>query len=79
VLQDAAAAFEAAVAAAGRQARPRDDAPASSEAWDEATDEPARPLPRIVPDPPAGPAEQAGPDSGPATPPGPGEENPTQG
>jgi hypothetical protein len=57
VLQDAAAAFETAVAAAGRQARPRDEAPVSSEVWDEATDEPARPLPRIVPDPPAGTAE----------------------
>ena len=39
VLQDAAAAFEAAVAAAGRQARPRDEAPVSSEVWDEATDD----------------------------------------
>jgi hypothetical protein len=82
VLQDAAAAFEAAVAAAGRQARPRDEAPAGSEVWDEATDEPARPLPRIVPDPPAGtaePAETAGPDSGPSTPPEPGEQGPTPG
>ncbi len=60
VLQDAAAAFEAAVAAAGRQARPRDDAPASGAVWDEATGPPARPLPRIVPDPAAGPAETAG-------------------
>jgi hypothetical protein len=80
VLQDAAAAFEAAVAAAGRQARPKDEAPVSSEVWDEATDEPARPLPRIVPDPPAGtadPAGPAGPDSGPSAPPGPGEQNPT--
>ena len=57
VLQDAAAAFEAAVAAAGRQARPRDEAPVSGAVWDEATDEPARPLPRIVPDPLAGVAE----------------------
>jgi hypothetical protein len=88
VLQDAAAAFEAAVAAAGRQAQPRDEPPVSSEVWDEATDEPARPLPRIVPDPPARTAEPAGtaeppgtagPDSGPATPPEPGEQNPTQG
>ena len=39
VLQDAAAAFEAAVAAAGRQARPKDEAPVSSEVWDEATDD----------------------------------------
>ena len=60
VLQDAAAAFEAAVAAAGRQARPRDDAPASGTVWDQATEPPARPLPRIVPDPPAGAAETAG-------------------
>lgn len=59
VLQDAAAAFEAAVAAAGRQARPRDDAPAGGAVWDEATDEPARPRPRILPDPPAGPDEPA--------------------
>jgi hypothetical protein len=70
VLQDAVAAFEAAVAVAGRQARPRDDAPADGEVWDEvteeppsggvwdeATDGPARPLPRLVPDPPAGAAE----------------------
>lgn len=103
VLQDAAAAFEAAVAAAGRQARPRDDAPATGAVWDEATDEPARPRPRILPDPPAGPDEpgassipadpwaqagdqakpsaQAGetaePDSGPSTPPSPGEQTPT--
>jgi hypothetical protein len=92
VLQDAAAAFEAAVAAAGRQARPRDEAPASGAVWDEATDEPARPLPRIVPGPPAGvaePAEAAGaaagaaepagpdPDPGPPAPSGPGEQNPT--
>ncbi len=40
VLQDAAAAFEAAVAAAGRQARPRDEAPASGGVWDEVTEEP---------------------------------------
>ncbi len=76
VLQDAVAAFEAAVAAAGRQARPRDDAPADGEVWDEVTEEPpsggvweevtdgpGRPLPRLVPDPPAGttePGETAG-------------------
>jgi hypothetical protein len=100
VLQDAAAAFEAAVAAAGRQARPRDDAPAGGAVWDDATDEPVRPRPRVLPDPPAWPDEpaepsspakpsaQAGepgeswaqatePDPGPATPPGPGEQNPT--
>ncbi len=63
VLQDAAAAFEAAVAAAGRQARPKDEAPVSSEVWDEATDEPARPRPRILPDPPAWPDEPAEPAS----------------
>jgi hypothetical protein len=69
VLQDAAAAFEAAVATAARQARPRDEAPASGTVWDEATEPPAsgavwdeatgppaRPLPRIVADPPATPA-----------------------
>ncbi|MGI8448731.1 MAG: hypothetical protein ACR2MP_16440 [Streptosporangiaceae bacterium] len=60
VLQDATAAFEAAVAAAGRQARPQDEAPASSEVWDEATDEPARPRPVILPDPPAEPGDTAG-------------------
>ena len=128
VLQDAAAAFEAAVAAAGRQARPRDQEPASGGVWDEVTEEPAsgglrdevteepasgglrdevteepasgevweqvtdgpaRPLPRVVPDLPAGPAEPAAgpsapsgptgpaePDAGPPAPPGPGEANP---
>ena len=60
VLQDAATAFEAAVAAAARQARPRDEAPASGTVWDEATEPAARPLPRIVPDPPATPAGSAG-------------------
>ena len=63
VLQDAAAAFEAAVAAAGRQARPRDDAPASGAVWDEATDGPPRPRPRILPDPPAWPDEPGEPSS----------------
>jgi hypothetical protein len=63
VLQDAAAAFEAAVAAAGRQARPRDDAPASGAVWDEATDGPPRPRPRVLPDPPAWPDEPAEPAS----------------
>jgi hypothetical protein len=85
VLQDAAAAFEAAMAAAGRQARPQDAEPTSGEVWDEVTEEPAsggvwdevtdgpgRPLPRIVPDPPAET------DPGPSAPPGPGEQNPTQ-
>ncbi len=57
VLQDAAAAFEAAVAAAGRQARPRDDAPATGAVWDEATEEPPRPRPRVLPDPPTRPDE----------------------
>ncbi len=60
VLQDAASAFEAAVAAAGRQARPRDEPPASGTVWDEATDEGAPPLSRILLDPPAGAAEPAG-------------------
>jgi hypothetical protein len=63
VLQDAAAAFEAAVAVAGRQARPRDDAPATGAVWDEATDEPARPRPRVLPDPPASPDEPGEPSS----------------
>jgi hypothetical protein len=102
VLQDAAAAFEAAVAAAGRQARPRDEAPASGEVWDEVTGEPAggagwdevtgepasggvwdeatsesaRPVPRIVPDPPAEPDPPADPGSGPPASSGPGEQNP---
>ena len=73
VLQDAAAAFEAAVAAAARQARPRGEAPASGPVWDEATEAPAsgtvwdeatgpqaRPVPRIVPDPAAGTAGASG-------------------
>jgi hypothetical protein len=63
VMQDAAAAFEAAVAAAGRQARPRDDAPGTGAVWDEATDEPARPRPRVLPDPPAWPDEPGEPAS----------------
>jgi hypothetical protein len=67
VLQDATAAFEAAVAAAGRQARPRDDAPATGAVWDEATDEPARPRPRVLPDPPAWP-DEPGESSRPADP-----------
>ena len=42
VMQDAMSAFEAAVAATGRQARPRDTTEQSAdEVWDEATDEPA--------------------------------------
>lgn len=42
VMQDAMSAFEAAVAAAGRQTRPRDNtAQPPGEVWDEATDEPA--------------------------------------
>ena len=41
VLQDAMAAFEAAVTAAGRQARPQDDAPAGGAVWNEVTEEPA--------------------------------------
>ena len=42
VMQDAMSAFEAAVAAAGRPARPRDTtAQPPGEVWDEATDEPA--------------------------------------
>jgi hypothetical protein len=74
VLQDAVTAFEAAVAAAGRQARPRDDAPADGAVWDEVTDEPAsggvwdqvtgepvRPRPHVLPDPPAEPGGPAGP------------------
>jgi hypothetical protein len=65
VLQDAAAAFEAAMAAAGRQARPRDEAPADGAVWDEATGEPPRPRPVILPDPPAAPAEP-GETAGPA-------------
>jgi hypothetical protein len=40
VMQDAVSAFEAAVAAAGRQARPRSGPPAGGEVWDVATDEP---------------------------------------
>jgi hypothetical protein len=81
VLQDAAAAFEAAVAAAARQARPRGEAPASGTVWDEATEAPAsgtvwdevtgpqaRPVPRIVPDHAAGTAGASG-SAEPADPP----------
>jgi hypothetical protein len=70
VMQDAMSAFEAAVAAAGRPARPQDTtAPPAGEVWDEATDEPAvrtRPRPR----PPAngGTARPAGPRPAPAAP-----------
>ena len=84
VLQDAAAAFESAVAAAGRQARPRDDAPSSGEVWDEVTDEPVstavldEPVldQPVQPSSPPGPAAQAGepaaPDPGPSAEPDPG-------
>jgi len=61
VMQDALSAFEAAVAAAGRQARPRPQP--DGEVWDMATDEPGAPAlvepagPRATPPPPAdGPA-----------------------
>ena len=63
VLQDAATAFETAVAAAARQARPRDGAtepPPSAAVWDEATAPSARPRPRIVADPPATQAGSTG-------------------
>ncbi len=63
VLQDAAAAFEAAVAAAGRQGRPGTTRRPTGAVWDEATDEPARPRPRVLPDPPAWPDEPAEPSS----------------
>jgi hypothetical protein len=53
VMQDAVSAFEAAVAAAGRQARPRSGPPAASEVWDAATDEPGPPS---LVEPPGAPA-----------------------
>lgn len=43
VMQDAMSAFEAAVAAAGRQARPRPGPQPDGEVWDMATDEPGTP------------------------------------
>jgi hypothetical protein len=43
MVQDAMSAFEAAVAAAGRQARPRQESQSGGEAWDMATDEPGTP------------------------------------
>ncbi len=66
VMQDAMSAFEAAVAAAGRPARPQDTtAPPPGEVWDEATDEPA-----VRSRPPAngGPTRQTGPRPAPAAP-----------
>jgi len=53
VMQDAVSAFEAAVAAAGRQARPRSGPPAGGEVWDVATDEPGSPS---LVEPPGAPA-----------------------
>ena len=56
VLQDAAAAFESAVAAAGRQARPRDRATGHPARCGTRPRRPCRPAPRpriVVPDPPA--------------------------
>jgi hypothetical protein len=43
MMQDAMSAFEAAVGAAGRQARPRPESQPGGEAWDMATDEPGTP------------------------------------
>ncbi len=53
VMQDAVSAFEAAVSAAGRQARPRSGPPAGGEVWDVATDEPGSPS---LVEPPGAPA-----------------------
>ena len=64
VMQDAVSAFEAAVAAAGRQARPRSGPPAGGEVWDVATDEPGSPS---LVEPPGAPAPGQPADSGPAT------------
>jgi hypothetical protein len=69
VMQDAVSAFEAAMAAAGRQARPRSGSPAGGEVWDVATDEPGSPS--LVEAPGAqAPAQPAadGPATGPAAP-----------
>jgi len=66
VMQDAMSAFEAAVSAAGRPARPQDTtAPPAGEVWDEATDEPAV---RTRPKPPAngGTTQRTGPRPTPA-------------
>ena len=66
VMQDAMSAFEAAVAAAGRPARPQDTtAPQAGEVWDEATDEPAV---RSRPSANGGPTRQTGPRPSPAAP-----------
>jgi hypothetical protein len=43
MMQDAMSAFETAVAAAGRQARPRQEPQSGGEVWDVATDEPGTP------------------------------------
>ena len=68
VVQDAMSAFEAAVAAAGRQARPGAARQSASEVWDVATDEPGGlslvgpPGPRAAAQPaPSGAAADAGP------------------
>jgi hypothetical protein len=65
VMQDAMSAFEAAVAAAGRQARPRPEPPRSSEVWNVATDEPGTPA-LVEPGEPEIPAEPG--SEGPAEP-----------
>lgn len=79
VMQDAMSAFEAAVAAAGRPARPQDTtAPPAGEVWDEATDEPAV---RSRPSANGGPTRPTGPRPSPAAPkqPSAGAKNPPAG
>ena len=69
MMQDAMSAFEAAVAAAGRQARPRAGSRPGGEVWDMATDEPGTPslVEGSGPQTPAQPAA-AGPAGDPAAP-----------
>jgi hypothetical protein len=67
MMQDAMSAFEAAVGAAGRQARPRPGSQSSSEVWDTATEEAGTPslVESSGPPDPAQPAADAPPaDSG---------------
>jgi hypothetical protein len=68
VMQDAVSAFEAAVSAAGRQARPRSGPPAGGEVWDVATDEPGSPSLVEPPGAPAPAQPAAGQATGPAAP-----------
>jgi hypothetical protein len=65
VMQDAMSAFEAAVSAAGRQARPRPGTQSDGEVWDMATDEPGTPS-LVEPARPQAPAPADAPADAPA-------------